>query len=207
MVKGFVVAAVKNLLIVEDHETQRKALVELIGNGDVVSTAVGSAEECLDLLRSQHFDCMVLDLGLPEMTGFDLIKRDQERREAARDADHRLHRQGPDARGGDPAQTGHRRDHRQERALDGASARRALALFLHRVEANLPQAKQQYVSSRSPRGVQRQEGAGHRRRRTYIFAITSVLERYHMSVVYAENGRGIQMLHANPDVKRRRRWT
>src|SRR5690606_34084741 len=83
-VKGFVERRVKSLLVVEDDEHQRKAIVELIGNGDVVTTAVGSAEETLELLRTQHFDCMVLDLGLPDMTGFDLInmiKSDEKLRE------------------------------------------------------------------------------------------------------------------------------
>src|SRR5262249_39090342 len=74
-VKGFVERRVKNLLVVEDDATQRKAIIELIGNGDVVTTAVGSAEECLAELRSKHFDCMVLDLGLPDDDGFDLIER------------------------------------------------------------------------------------------------------------------------------------
>ena len=202
VVKGFVERRVKNLLIVEDDETQRKALVELIGNGDVVSTAVGSAEESLELLRSQHFDCMVLDLGLPEMTGFDLInviKSDEKLRELPIIV----------YTGKDLTQEEETRLKRVTDAIIVKSVRSMehlldeTALFLHRVEANLPQAKQQMLKQ-----VHQADPVFSGKKVLIIdddvrniFAITSVLERYHMSVVYAENGRsGIEMLHANPDV-------
>jgi CheY-like chemotaxis protein len=201
-VKGFVERRVRNLLIVEDDDNQRKALVELIGNGDVVTTAVGSAEESLNLLRTQHFDCMVLDLGLPDMTGFDLINMIKSRREAARAADHRLHRQGAVAGGGDPAQAGDRRDHRQERALDGAPARRDGAVPPPR--RGQPAAEQAADAQAGPPrrpGVQRQEGADHRRRRSQHL-------RHHQRARALQDGRhlrrerrrGIEVLHANPDV-------
>jgi CheY-like chemotaxis protein/HAMP domain-containing protein len=202
VVKGFVERRVKNLLIVEDDETQRKVLVELIGNGDVVSTAVGSAEECLELLRSQHFDCMVLDLGLPEMTGFDLInviKSDEKLRELPIIV----------YTGKDLTQEEETRLKRVTDAIIVKSVRSMehlldeTALFLHRVEANLPQAKQQMLKQ-----VHQADPVFSGKKVLIIdddvrniFAITSVLERHHMSVVYAENGRsGIEMLHANPDV-------
>jgi HAMP domain-containing protein/CheY-like chemotaxis protein/signal transduction histidine kinase len=202
MVKGFVERRVKNLLIVEDDDTQREALVELIGNGDVVSTAVGSAEECLELLRSQHFDCMVLDLGLPEMTGFDLInviKSDEKLRELPIIV----------YTGKDLTQEEETRLKRVTDAIIVKSVRSMehlldeTALFLHRVEANLPQAKQQMLKQ-----VHQADPVFSGKKVLVIdddvrniFAITSVLERHQMSVVYAENGRsGIEMLHAHPDV-------
>ncbi len=66
-IKDFIERPAKKLLIVEDDEVQRNAIIELIGNSDVVSTAVGSGAEALQLLREEHFDCMVIDLGLPDM--------------------------------------------------------------------------------------------------------------------------------------------
>ncbi|MHC5830318.1 MAG: response regulator, partial [Nostoc sp.] len=72
-IKGFVERQVKNLLVVEDDDTQRRSIVELIGNSDVSTTAVATGTEALEAIRSQHFDCLVLDLGLPDMTGFELI--------------------------------------------------------------------------------------------------------------------------------------
>ncbi|MBD0312360.1 MAG: response regulator, partial [Microcoleus sp. T3-bin5] len=74
-IKGFVERPVKNLLVVEDDETQRLSIVDLIGNHDVSTTAVGSGAEALATLKSGPFDCVVLDLGLPDMTGFELIEQ------------------------------------------------------------------------------------------------------------------------------------
>ncbi len=74
-IKVFVDRKVKRLLIVEDNEVQRSSILNLIGNGDVSTVAVGSGEEALKALNAEHFDCMVLDLGLPDMSGFDLMER------------------------------------------------------------------------------------------------------------------------------------
>ncbi|MBV9468347.1 MAG: response regulator, partial [Abitibacteriaceae bacterium] len=73
--KDFVDRDVRDLLIVEDNETQRASIIELIGNRDVITTAVGTGEEALAQLKEKRFDCMVLDLGLPDMEGFELLKK------------------------------------------------------------------------------------------------------------------------------------
>jgi CheY-like chemotaxis protein len=65
----------RELLLVEDDDAQRMSLVELIGNGDVRTTAVGTGQEALKRLKEQRFDCMVLDLKLPDMSGFELIEQ------------------------------------------------------------------------------------------------------------------------------------
>ena len=52
------------------------SVVELIGNGDVHTTAVATGEEALGLLKDERFDCMVLDLRLPDMSGLDLGRYD-----------------------------------------------------------------------------------------------------------------------------------
>src|ERR671939_1749997 len=62
----------RRLLVVEDDEAQRRSIEELIAHDDVRITAVASAEEALRELHAQHYDCMVLDLGLHDMSGFDL---------------------------------------------------------------------------------------------------------------------------------------
>lgn len=74
-IKEFIERPVKNLLIVEDDEIQRQSIIELIGNSDVSSTAVGTGAEALAALTSRRFDCIVLDLGLPDMNGLELIER------------------------------------------------------------------------------------------------------------------------------------
>ncbi|PMB44398.1 two-component system sensor histidine kinase/response regulator, partial [Fischerella thermalis CCMEE 5201] len=74
-IKGFVDRRVKNLLIVEDDENQRQSIVALIGNGDVATTAVSTGTQALSAIANGKFDCVVLDLGLPDMSGFDLIEQ------------------------------------------------------------------------------------------------------------------------------------
>ncbi|MBU4208254.1 MAG: response regulator, partial [Proteobacteria bacterium] len=61
---------VKNLLVVEDDENLRKSIVKLIGNGDVCAEEAANGAETIRALKSKTFDCMILDLGLPDMTGF-----------------------------------------------------------------------------------------------------------------------------------------
>jgi signal transduction histidine kinase/DNA-binding response OmpR family regulator/CHASE3 domain sensor protein len=66
---------VKRVLLVEDDERQRDSVVQLIADNDVEIAAVGSGEEALNLLRSQIFDCMIIDLKLPDMQGNELLQR------------------------------------------------------------------------------------------------------------------------------------
>jgi CheY-like chemotaxis protein len=66
---------VKRVLLVEDDERQRDSVVQLISDSDVEISAVGSGEEALELLRAQIFDCMIIDLKLPDMQGNELLKR------------------------------------------------------------------------------------------------------------------------------------
>ncbi len=62
------------VLIVEDDERQREAVAKLLGSSEVETVTAGNAAECLDLLREQTFDCMVLDLSLPDASGFSLLE-------------------------------------------------------------------------------------------------------------------------------------
>jgi CheY-like chemotaxis protein/HAMP domain-containing protein/signal transduction histidine kinase len=200
--KGFVERKVRSLLVIEDDETQRNDIVELIGNGDVVTIAVGSGGEALEALKGARFDCVVLDLGLPDMTGFELIE--QIKREVGL-ADLPI-----------IVYTGKELTRKQETELrrmaetiivkDVASMDRLLAetaLFLHRVEANLPQPKRQMLEQLSrldPILIGKKVLIVDDDVRN-IFALTSMLERHQMRVVYAENGRdALDVLQSTPDV-------
>jgi len=66
---------VKHVLLVEDDERQRDSVVQLIADTDVEIAAVGSGAEALELLRRQIFDCMIIDLKLPDMQGNELLQR------------------------------------------------------------------------------------------------------------------------------------
>jgi signal transduction histidine kinase/CheY-like chemotaxis protein/CHASE3 domain sensor protein len=66
---------IKRVLLVEDDERQRDSVVKLIADTDVEIAAVGSGEEALNLLRNGIFDCMIIDLKLPDMQGNELLQR------------------------------------------------------------------------------------------------------------------------------------
>ncbi|WP_216856331.1 response regulator [Acidisphaera sp. S103] len=62
------------VLIVEDDDVQRAAVGKLLTSHDVETVTAGTAAECLELLRQQTFDCMVLDLSLPDASGYSLLE-------------------------------------------------------------------------------------------------------------------------------------
>jgi CheY-like chemotaxis protein/CHASE3 domain sensor protein len=64
----------RRVLIVEDDEVQRDSVSRLLKSNDTETIAVGTAAECLEMLKVQTFDCMVLDLTLPDATGYSLLE-------------------------------------------------------------------------------------------------------------------------------------
>jgi CheY-like chemotaxis protein len=201
-IKAFVERQVKNLLIVEDDAVQRKSIVELLADDDVATTSVGTGSEALSAIRSQHFDCMVLDLGLPDMSGFALIEQIKQEpngetlpiiiytgREISRTQETEL-----------------RRIAETVIIKDVSSPERLLAetaLFLHRVQASLPASKQEILvklQSSDTILIGKKVLIIDDDMRN-IFALTSMLESHKMQVIYAENGKeGIEVLDANPDI-------
>jgi HAMP domain-containing protein/signal transduction histidine kinase/CheY-like chemotaxis protein len=202
-IASFIDRGVKSLLVVEDDDDQRNSIVELVGSGDDVDvTAVGTSEEAIAQLEEKHFDCMVLDLKLPDTTGFKLLeqlKKDERfatlpvivytGQDLTRREETRLKKY---------AETIIVKDARSpERLLDETS------LFLHRVEARLPQAKRRMLEQ-----LHSVEEVFNGKKVLIVdddvrnvFALTSVLEANGMEVIFAENGKdGIDILRANPDV-------
>src|SRR5689334_12327762 len=198
----FVDRPIKRLLVVEDDEVAQHSITELIGDGDVQTTTVGTGAEALEALQSGRYDCMVLDLGLPDMTGFQLITRVKSeiglRKLPTIIYTGKQLTKREEAELGRMAESVVIKDARSpERLLDET------ALFLHRVTANLPEGKRRMLE------------ALHRTDPTLtgrtvlivdddvrnIFALTTFLERSEMKVVYAESGReGIARLQGTPEV-------
>ena len=202
-IRSFIDRGLKRLLVVEDDESQREAVVELIGGDeDVQVTAVGSGEAALEALERERFDCMVLDLKLPDMGGFALLeklKEDEQHssipvivytgKELTRNEETKLKKFAESIVVKDASSP--------ERLLDETS------LFLHRVERKLPNEKRRMLEQlHSADEVLKQ-------RKILIvdddvrnvFALTSVLESHGMEVLYAENGKdGIELLHRHPEV-------
>src|SRR5690606_14247196 len=74
-IENFIARKMKNLLINEDDENSRTAIRKLIGNGDVHTIEAGTGTEAVQLFEKNHIDCMVMDLGLPDISGFELIQK------------------------------------------------------------------------------------------------------------------------------------
>ncbi len=64
----------KRLLIVEDDNVQLNIMKNLLGANGVEAVGAKSAKACLNKLKKETFDCMVLDLNLPDASGFELLK-------------------------------------------------------------------------------------------------------------------------------------
>jgi CheY-like chemotaxis protein len=69
---------IKDLLVIEDNKDAGEAIIKLIGNGDVHSTPVRTGKGAIKELKSKKYDCIILDLGLPDMTGFELLEKLEE---------------------------------------------------------------------------------------------------------------------------------
>src|SRR5262249_28769415 len=63
--------------VVEDNDIERQSIVELLGHTDIELEAVATGAGALAALREQRCDCVVLDLRLPDMTGFELLRKIQ----------------------------------------------------------------------------------------------------------------------------------
>jgi HAMP domain-containing protein/CheY-like chemotaxis protein len=193
----------RRLLVVDDDDAERMSIAALVGSGDDVEvTAVGSSEEALAQLDEQRFDCIVLDLKLPKMTGFALLDHLKED-ERHRDVPVIIH-------------TGKQLTRRDETKLrryadsiivkDAGSPERLLsetALFLHRAPSALPAESRRMLEQLHTADAVLQG------KRVLIvdddvrnvFALTSALEPRGMIVRFAENGReAIESLDADPAV-------
>jgi len=189
-IADFIDSSVKRLLVVEDDETQRQSMIELIQHEDVEITAVASAEDALRELSTGHFDCMVLDLGLKDMNGFELLETVKANPQM-RDLPIIIYT-GKDL---SPAEETKLRKFAETIIVkDVKSPERLLdetALFLHRVEAKLPEQKRRMLERLHNAdavfaGKQVLVVDDDVRN---IFSLTSMLEDHGMQVSFAENGK------------------
>jgi HAMP domain-containing protein/signal transduction histidine kinase/DNA-binding response OmpR family regulator len=73
-IKAYVKRSRRRLLVIEDNPAEQLSISELLGHGDIDLITVGTADDALKALREQEIDCAVLDLRLPDMSGFDLLE-------------------------------------------------------------------------------------------------------------------------------------
>ncbi len=67
--------SLRRVLVVEDDDRQRESVGHLLANGDVEIIGADTARRALELLRTSTFDCMVMDLNLPDLSGYELLEQ------------------------------------------------------------------------------------------------------------------------------------
>ncbi len=180
----------RRVLVIEDDATQAESIRHLLASRDVETVEVHSAAECLDLLSRETFDCMVLDLNLPDMPGMDLLER----------------LSGDDRFGFPPVivYTGRDLSSDEELALrrysksiivKGAKSPERLldevTLFLHQVVSELPDEHQKMLA----RSLSRDASLDGRQVLVVeddvrnVYALTSILEPHGVRIRIARNGK------------------
>jgi len=137
-------STMRRVLIVEDDPVQRDAVGKLLSSGDVETVGVGTAAECLEQLKQQAFDCMVLDLSLPDASGFSLLET------LSQDGDHAfppvIVYTGHDLSADDEQRL---RRYSSSIIIKGAKSPERLldevSLFLHQVVSDLPPEQQKMI--------------------------------------------------------------
>src|SRR6516225_4514785 len=201
-IKEYAAPRRKRLLVVEDNAAEQLSIKELLGYDDIDVSVVATGEEALQRVEVEPFDCMVLDLRLPDMSGFEVLERLRDTqtsndlpvvvftgRELSSEEDAHLHTLARSVvvKGVESP----------ERLLDET------ALFLHRVVADLPAEKQKMLDRlhRSDDALVGKKVLVVDDDVRNIFALSSVLERRGMTVLTAGTGRqAITMLESTPDL-------
>ncbi len=181
---------VKDLLLVEDDTNIQQAIITLIGNGDVKITTAASGHAALEAIKGGQFDCMILDLGLPDMSGFELLADANSQpeitvppviiytgRELTREETDRL------------------REFSQSIIIKGVRSEERLldetALFLHRVVGNMTEQRQSMI-----RNLHDKDALFHDKQIMIVdddmrnlFALSRLLRDRGMKVIKAQNGK------------------
>jgi signal transduction histidine kinase/CheY-like chemotaxis protein/HAMP domain-containing protein len=201
-IKDYTSPRTKRLLVVEDNDIERQSVLELLGHQDIEVVTAATGGEALDALLAQSFDCVVLDLRLPDMTGFELLEK--------------IHAEPTLAEVPVVVFTGKDLSADEQAKLktmaksiilkDVQSPERLLdetALFLHRIITDLPPEKQAMIEKlHSSKEVLRgrkvlvvDDDARN------IFALNSLLENQDMEVVSTTDGRtAIEIIKSTPDL-------
>jgi CheY-like chemotaxis protein/CHASE3 domain sensor protein len=201
-IENFVNRKIKNLLIIEDNENSRKAMKILIGNGDVKCYEAATGKDALEMYQQNHIDCIILDIGLPDMSGFDLIQKLEDikghnmppiivytGKELTKEENDLLHKYAESIiiKG----------IKSEERLLDET------ALFLHRTISNLPTSKQMIINN-----LYDKEAIFHSKKillvdddMRNVFALSKILQERGMEVIKSENGKkALEMLDTHADI-------
>jgi CheY-like chemotaxis protein/signal transduction histidine kinase len=189
-IKEYTLPRRKRLLVVEDNPAEQLSVEELLGHDDIDLTMATTGAQALALAREQAFDCMVLDLRLPDMSGFEVL-------ECLRDTPSLTDLPVVVFTGKElsPEEDSRLRTLARSVVVKGVESPERLldetALFLHRVVTDLPPEKQKMLDQ-----LHRSDDALFNKKVLIvdddvrnIFALSSVLERRGMCVLTAGTGR------------------
>ncbi len=200
VIENFTKKKVRNLLIIEDNEKQRKAITSLIGNEGINIFTAETGKKALEHINRNNFDCIVLDLMLPDISGFELIKKIN----STKKNNHipviiytgkKLTRKQETELKSLSKSIIIKDENAMERLLDETS------LFLHRVVNDMPENKVNMLKN-----IQTKDHTLCNKKVLIvdddirnIFSLTALLEKKGMEVSYAENGKdGIEKLTSDP---------
>ena len=200
-IEEFIQRKLKKLLIVEDNRQQNIAIRELIGNGDVKSFSAYAGQEAYEIMQKEKFDCIIIDLGLPDMSGLELLEK-------IKASDH-LNKipiivyTGKDL---DKEEVTRLKRLANTVVLKTANSTERLLdetiLFLHRMESRLPIEKQQIIRKlhRSDEVLQNRKVLIVDDDMRNIYSLTNALEEQGLRCITAENGNeAISILKKHPD--------
>jgi CheY-like chemotaxis protein/nitrogen-specific signal transduction histidine kinase len=201
-IKEYTAPRRKRLLVVEDNPAEQLSIRELLGYEDIDVEMAATGSEALAAIDEQPFDCVVLDLRLPDMSGFEVLER-------FRDTPKLSHLPVVVFTGKDLSPEEDARLHMLARSVvvKGVESPERLldetALFLHRVVTDLPAEKQKMLDllHHSDEALVGKKVLVVDDDVRNIFALSSVLERRGMSVLTAGTGReAIATLESTSDV-------
>nr|ABD75783.1 putative signal transduction histidine kinase [uncultured bacterium] len=193
---------IKKLLVVEDDDTMRASMLELLNGEDVDITPAATGEKAYHLLQSERFDCMVLDLGLTDISGFGLLEKIKA--DATMSHIPIIVYTGKDLTKEEETKL---KQHAESIIIKGVKSPERLldevTLFLHRIESDLPEAQQKKLRMLHDKEMVLTD-------KTIlmvdddirnVFALSSVLEEKGMTIVIGENGKeALELLKNNPGI-------
>ncbi len=197
---GFADSSARNVLVIEDDVTQLSAMANLIESGEVTVTAVCTGTEALRALEVGTFDCVIVDLGLPDFDGVSLIERIKQmpRHERVPVIVYTGRELVPDE------ETALRRLSESVIIKDTMSPERLIDetnYFLNQVEARLPETKRPVSGSNGSASLVGRKILITDDDTRNIFALRTALEDYHMNVFTAESGaEAIDVLGEHDDI-------
>ncbi len=202
-IENIISKPIKKVLVVEDDKLMRKSIVNLLaGSENVKIVAVENGEEAYELLKKETFDCQILDLGLKDMSGFDLLEKIRKNKkivdlpiiiytgkDLTKEEETRLNKYADSI------------------ILKGARSFERLlsetSLFLHQLEADMPEDKRQILKT-----MHDKEAVLENKKilivdddMRNVFALSSLLEDKGMQTVVGKNGKeGLLRLDENKDI-------